>query len=48
MKKLKSLKLVKKSVTLLSKKETSLLKGGATRTHSWNTHINTCFTYNCC
>lgn len=48
MKKLKSLKLVKKSVTLLSKKETSVLKGGSFNTHAWNTHINTCITYNCC
>lgn len=48
MKKLKSLKLVKKSVTLLSQKETSVLKGGSFNTHAWRTQVSTCMTYNCC
>lgn len=47
MKKLEKLKLTKKSVALLSKKEAKELKGGSS-THSWSTYVNTCFTYNCC
>lgn len=47
MKVLKNLKLVKKSVAVLSEEEKKVLKGGS-RSHAWSTHVNTCFTYNCC
>lgn len=47
MKKLKKLKLEKKSVALLSKEQLKTLKGGS-ETIAWNTHVNTCFTRNCC
>ena len=48
MKKLKKLELAKKSVAELEKKETRVLKGGADKTHSWDTQVAGCFTYNCC
>lgn len=49
-KKLKKLELSKKSIVKLSKEDTRELRGGneAPGTHAHETHVNTCFTYNCC
>lgn len=49
MKKIKKLELLKNSIVELSKDSSRVLKGSAgcsTSPHS--THVNTCFTYNCC
>ena len=51
MKKLTKLELEKKSVVELGNKQLNVLKGGSggsCRTSAHATHVNTCFTYNCC
>lgn len=48
-KKLKKLELTKKTIIKLDKEDVRELKGGnQASTHAHDTHVNTCFTYNCC
>lgn len=57
-KKLKKLELNKKSIVKLESKDAQVLKGGHYQqlkrqdagggTIAWDTHVNTCFTHNCC
>ena len=48
MKKLNKLVLKKKSIVELRKEDAKSLKGGYGSTYAHDSHVNTCFTYNCC